>query len=175
MRTIIVYTIAYASAVGVLLAWRLSQSLAGKVRERLVASFYKWVVYSVIVPRMNGIPDVTVITAAFLAAFIIANVVGCVLSVQTRVEFSLRLAKLCVTNVVFLYIGGRSNIILDKFFRLSHQEHHLLHRWIGRVSVTEGLIHGTIAMLQSGPSFNPIDVSVSLLARSTQQIGLTLI
>jgi hypothetical protein len=59
MRTIIVYTIAYASAVGVLLAWRLSQSLAGKVRERLVASFYKWVVYSVIVPRMNGIPDDT--------------------------------------------------------------------------------------------------------------------
>jgi hypothetical protein len=162
MRALIVYTIAYASALGVLLVWRLSQSLAGKVRERLVATFSKWVVYTVIFPRMNGSSDVTVVTAIVLTAFVIANVVGCILSVQTRMELSLRLAKLCVTNIVFLYMGGRSNIILDKVFRLSHQEHHLLHRWIGRVSVTEGVIHGTMDLLQSRSSFSPMNISVSL-------------
>jgi hypothetical protein len=123
------------------------QSLAGKVRERLVTTFSKWVVYIVIFPRINGSSDVIVVTAIILTAFVIVNVVGCILSVQTRMELSLRLAKLCVTNIVFLYIGSRLNIILDKVFRLLHQEHHLLHRWIGRVLVTEGIIHGTMDLL----------------------------
>jgi hypothetical protein len=81
MRALIVYTIAYASALGVLLVWRLSQSLAGKVRERLVVTFSKWVVYTVIFPRMNGSLDVIVVTAIVLTAFVIVNVVGCILSV----------------------------------------------------------------------------------------------
>jgi hypothetical protein len=160
MEVIIVYAIAYGSAIGLLLGWRLSQFLISQARERIFLTFTKWVVYTVVARRSNGSSDITVIAASIILLLIIANVVGSALAVRTRDELSLRLAKLSVTNLVILYLGGKSNVLLDKVFRLSHTEHQLLHRWVGRITVIEGLIHATIKFLSLRSAISPVDLSV---------------
>jgi hypothetical protein len=88
------------------------------------------------------------------------RLVGSTLSVGTREELSLRQAKLSVTNLVIFYLGGRSNVLLDNALRLSHTEHQLLHRWIGRVTIIEGLVYGLLGFLQVRLAIRPIDLSV---------------
>jgi hypothetical protein len=134
MQIIVVYVITYRSAIGLLLGWRLSQYLTMQARERIFATFTKWAVYSLVTQRLNGSSDVTVIAGSIILLLFIAKVVGSALSVRTRDELSLRLARLSVTNLVTLYLGGRSNVRLDNVFRLSHTKHQLLHctgTWAG--------------------------------------------
>jgi hypothetical protein len=160
MQIIVVYVIAYGSAIGLLLGWRLSHFLTTQARERIFSTFTKWAVYTLITRRPNGSSDVTIMTGSIILLLFIANVVGSALSVQTQDEVSLRLARLSVTNLVILYLGGSSNVVLDKVFRLSLTEHQLLHRWVGRVTVVEGLTHGILEFSQLRSAIRPIDLSV---------------
>jgi hypothetical protein len=160
MQVIIVYVIAYGSAIGLLLGWRLSQYLTTQARERVFSTFTKWAVYSVVTRRLNGSSDVTIVAGFVILLLIVANVVGSAVFIRTRAELSLRLAKLSVANSAILYLGGRSNILLDKVFRLSYTKQQLMHRWIGRITVIEGLIHGIFEISQLRSAVNPIDLSV---------------
>ncbi|KAF1363095.1 hypothetical protein EJ07DRAFT_152612 [Lizonia empirigonia] len=63
--------------------------------------------------------------------------------------------------MVFLYLGGRTNVLVDKFFRLSHTEYWLLHRWLGRLAAAEGIIHGALEFERS--HFYPSAIHISLL------------
>lgn len=163
MQVILVYAIAYASAIGLLLGWRLSQYLITRARQRIFSTFTKWVVYTVITRRLSGSSDVTVMAGTIIVLLIVANCVGSALLVRTRDELSSRLAKLSITNLVILYLRGRSNILLDKVFRLSYTEHQLLHRWVGRVTVIEGLVHALLKFSQSRSAINLINLLVCYL------------
>jgi hypothetical protein len=159
MQVIIVYLIAYGSAVGLLLGWRLSQYLTTQARKRVFSTFTKWAVYSVVTRRLDGSSDITIVAGFVILLLVVANIVGSTVFIQTRTELSLRLAKLSVTNLAILYLGGRSNILLDKVFRLFHTEQQLMHRWIGRITVIEGLIHGVFEISQLRSALKPIDLS----------------
>jgi hypothetical protein len=158
-----VYTITFSSTLAVLLTWRLWRFLAKKARKRVLVYMLKWAVYTVVLPRMNGSSDVTVAMAIALALLLAANIVGCVLLVETMAELSLRLAQLFISNMVLLYFGGRSNLVLDRVFRISHTEYYLLHRWIGRISVVQALAHGTIKLVQNSDALKPVEIAASLV------------
>ena len=160
MQATLVYTVAYASAVALLLCWRLSQFLTTKVRKRIFSTFSKWVVYTVLFPRLNESSDVTVLSAVLIVLFLAGNVIASVLALHDRDELSSRLARLSSINMVFLYLGGRTNIIVDKGFRLSHTEYWLLHRWLGRTAAAQGIIHGTIEVVHSQATPAAIKLSV---------------
>jgi predicted ferric reductase len=149
MRPPLVYAFAFFSAVLLLLCWRLSQYLTTKARERIFSTFSKCFIYTLLYRRLNGSSDITVLSAILLSLLLAGNVIASVLRFSDRHDFSLRLARLSLTNMVILYFGGRTNMIVDKIFRLSHTEYHLLHRWLGRIAVVEGILHGFLELAQS--------------------------
>jgi uncharacterized membrane protein len=164
MQPTVIYAIAFASGILLLLLWRLSQFLTVKARERILSTITKWVVFTVPCPRMDGTSDVTILAAAFVVALLAGNLAASLVALQDRQDLSFRLARLSLINMVFLYLGGRTNLFVDKIFRLSHTEYWLLHRWLGRVAALEGLIHGAfeVARSQSSPSGLQISVCSNL-------------
>jgi hypothetical protein len=163
MQVILVYALAYVSAMGFLLMWRLSQFLTTQARQHIFSIFSKWILYTVVFLRMNGSSDVTVMACFLILLFITANIVGTFLGIQSQPELSLRLARMCLTNTAILFLSGRSNLLVDKVFRISITEYHLLHRWIGRITVIEGLTHGTLSILQARTTLGAVHLSVSLV------------
>jgi hypothetical protein len=163
MQVTVIYAISYASAIGLLVIWRLSQCLTVRAREHIVSFLSKWLLYTVIYPRLNGSSDVTIMAGSTVVLFIVANIVGSVIGVHSRLELSVRLSRMCVTNLLVLYLGGRSNFLVDKIFRLSTTEYHLLHRWIGRITLIEGLIHGTLCIIDTGATTKVVHLTVSSL------------
>jgi hypothetical protein len=110
------------------------------------------------------------LTGFIILLLVAANVVGSALSVRTRDELSLRQAKLSVANLVILYLGSRSNVLLDNALRLSHTEHQLLHRWIGRVTIIEGLIHGLLEFSQVRLAIRLVDLLVRYSRLKSSQL-----
>jgi hypothetical protein len=160
MLVTVIYALSYASAVVLLLLWRLSQFLTTQARERIFSAVAKWLLFSVVLPRMNGSSDVTIMAGSVIILFIVANIVACVLRVQSQLDLSMRLARMCITNLVVLSLGGRSHFLVDRIFRLSNSEYHLLHRWVGRVTVIEGLAHATLCIIKTKATTRTIDISV---------------
>jgi hypothetical protein len=165
MRATIVYGIAFASAIVFSLLWRLSQFLTVKARERIFSIITKWMVFTVPFPRIDGTSDVTILSATFIVILFAGNIVASLIAVRDHQDFSFRLARLSLTNMIFLYVGGRTNLFVDKIFRLSHTEYWLLHRWLGRVATLEGMVHGAleVARSRSFPSALRISVCSNLL------------
>ncbi|KAF2633016.1 hypothetical protein BU25DRAFT_87617 [Macroventuria anomochaeta] len=165
MQAPLVYALTYISTIVLLLCWRLSHFLTAKARERIFSTFSKWVVYTLLFSRPNGSSDVTVLSAILIIFLLSGNVIASVLAVQDQDEFSFRLARLSLINMVFLYLGGRTNILVDKIFRFSHTDYCLLHRWLGRIAAAEGIIHGTLEFMHSQST--PSALNLSLLALSS--------
>ncbi|PSN58686.1 hypothetical protein BS50DRAFT_450535, partial [Corynespora cassiicola Philippines] len=94
--------------------------------------------------------------------FLVGNILGSVIGVRGRAELSLRLARLCTMNLVVLFLGGRTNFFLDKVFQISMTEHRSVHRWVGRMSVAEGILHGILDVLQRRSNMRKEDISVSI-------------
>jgi hypothetical protein len=148
MQATLVYALAIASVVGFVFVSRLAQLLTFQARERLFSVFSKWALYTLVWRRPNGSSDMSVLAAAAGLLFLIGNVLGCVLAVRGRADLSLRLARLCAMNLVILFLGGRTSFVLDKIFRLSMTQYYTVHRWVGRISITEGILHGILNVSQ---------------------------
>ena len=164
MQATQIYAIAYGAALAVLFSWRLYQSLASRVRERVFSLASKWLVYSLIMPRWDGSTNITIIAGIAIATLYVGNVVSSVLAVPTRAEFSLRVARLCITNLVTLYLGGGSSFILDKVFQLPRSDTGALHRWVGRLTLIEGCIHGVMELSRPNPAFKTTAIHLSASA-----------
>ncbi|CAI6337037.1 unnamed protein product [Periconia digitata] len=164
MQAAILYTISFASALGFLLAWRLSQLLTTYARRRFFSLLSKWAVYTLVWPRLRGSSDISIAAAATVVFLVTGNVVGSTLAIQGRAALSLRLARLCAINSVPLFLGGRTNYILDKLFRFSAKHSYLLHRWVGRISIVQGIIHAVLSMVQSQFDLGKIELALLVVS-----------
>jgi hypothetical protein len=87
------------------------------------------------------------VTRLELATFIIfigCNVFVLAYPVPGLREASSRLAAVSAINLTPLFLGGRPSLILE----LSHipiPVYYLVHHWVGRVALTEGLAHAGLA------------------------------
>jgi hypothetical protein len=163
MHFTVIYAISFASAIGFLLAWKLSQLLTIHARAHILSLYSKWFLYTIIHPRFNGSSDITIMAGSIIILFVVANIVVCRLGVQSLSDLSARLARVCGTNLVALYFGGRSNLVAGRIFRISDTEYHLLHRWIGRITIIEGLTHGTLCVIKTKAATRVADLSVSTI------------
>lgn len=161
MQVTVIYAISYASAVCFLVAWRLSQCLTIQARQHIFSTCSKWLLYTVVHPRLTGSSDVTILAGSIIIMFIIANIVGCVIGIHNTSDLSSRLARMAVTNLAILYLGGSPNVLVDKGVRISNNEYYLLHRWIGRVTLVEGLVHGTFCLMKTKAATKGTDLAVS--------------
>lgn len=169
MHATILYAIAYAAAIGLIILWKAWHLIVLRARERLISVLSRWLFYTVILPRVRGSTDATIFSVILVILFGVGNIVGSTLAVHTKAELSMRLARLSILNMIVLFVGGRTNIAIDKVLKWSMTEYSFLHRWVGRVSVVEALIHGLLEYLDRR-SINPYEISVCCLHPRTEKV-----
>ena len=167
MQALYVYTTAYVSILGLVIGWRLYRFLTARARDRVFSVLSKWLIYTVFMARVNGSSDITIFAGFVILCMVAGNVAGAVIAVKTQADFSIRLARLCITNIVVLFFGGRTNLFADRVLKLSHNNYYLVHRWIGRICVLEGVIHGMLSALQRRKPLRAIEITVSLFAHDS--------
>ncbi|KAF2278976.1 uncharacterized protein EI97DRAFT_224567 [Westerdykella ornata] len=159
MHVTILYAIAYASTISLILLWKAWNLIVLRARERFLSVVSRWLFYTVVFPRARGSTDATIFSVALAILFAVGNIVGSTLAVQTKAELSMRLARLSILNMVVLFVGGRTNIVIDKLLKWTITEYSFLHRWIGRVSLVEALLHGLLYYLDRR-SINAYEISL---------------
>ena len=169
MEPLKIYALCLGCAVGILLLQQ-SGHAAGQYARRVSTRFvHKQLAYPVLLTRPTGSLDVTRLEGLFIVLYVAVNATCAAYDIEGRSEFSVRLSRLCVTNMVLLYLGGRTNLFLDFAFRLPARRLQLIHHWIGRVCAVEGVIHGVLALTLAPEPGNrlgvPVSGSVALLCR----------
>ncbi|KAI9853593.1 MAG: hypothetical protein M1824_001086 [Vezdaea acicularis] len=81
--------------------------------------------------------------------YIIANIFCNTVGVKSSVQFGKRAGVLAVINMTPLLLGGRTNIFVY-LVGLRYTNFANIHRWVGRVSALQGVVHGIIYLLLPG-------------------------
>ena len=152
MQTTLIYLISFASAVAALLLWKLWRLLDAPSRRIIFSFLRKKILYTLVYQRRRGSGDINVASFINLILFITGNIVACTIRLSDRNELAKRCATLFMINAIPLYLGGRTSFLVDRILRLSLSEFHLFHRWVGRMCVIQGLVHGVINATASSSS-----------------------
>lgn len=75
-----------------------------------------------------------------VSLYIIANGIAMLYNMRTLDELRLRSGVLAIINLIPLGFNAHSNILSDKL-KLSTAHYSRIHRWIGRVSIVQCLVH----------------------------------
>ena len=154
------YGISLAGMLGIILFHHLTRFLPFLYRRTWYFST-KYVAYPLVWPRMCG--STTRMQALFLLLYVVWNVIFLVIDVhQNRIvlvqsvqKYSTRLGIMASINMIPLFLGGRTSSLADGLGVPLHA-YYLVHHWVGRVVVFQGLLHA-ILVLGSGTT----DVSIA--------------
>lgn len=167
MQVSLIYALALISAIGALWSWRIFYILLSQARKRIASVIVKWTFYTLIWPRLNGSSDFSIATISCILLLFTTNGVSSILGVHGRLELSVRLAKLCIGNLIFVVFGGRASVVLDRALRLPMTEYSLMHKWIGRISLIEGMVHAILQILEHA-KLQAIELSVRQTRKTTR-------
>jgi hypothetical protein len=96
--------------------------------------------------------SVTYIDLILLGVYVFVNVFCLGFGIgsvdKRRVALIRRSSVLSSVNTVLLFLGGRTNILIDAFDIPLHS-YYLAHHWIGRMAVAQGLFHAGLAISQN--------------------------
>jgi hypothetical protein len=155
----LIYLVSLASAAGALLLWRCYRLLNARTRTIILLFIRKQLLYRLIYRRRNSSDDVNVLSLFNICLLVAANITACALKIRDRGELARRCGRLFLVNMVPLFLGGRRSLLADQILRIHSSEQSLLHRWMGRVCVLQGLVHATISTLAASPTAPQITVS----------------
>jgi hypothetical protein len=158
----LIYLISLASAAGALLLWRVYRLLDARTRTKVLLFIRKQLLYQLVYRRRNGSDDVSVLSLFNICLLVGANITACALKIQDRGELARRCGRLFLVNMIPLFLGGKRSLLADQILRIHSSEQSLLHRWMGRVCVLQGVIHATISTLAASPTAPQITVSVTI-------------
>jgi hypothetical protein len=155
----LIYIISIASAVGILLFWRGYRLVDSNVRRSILLYARKRLLYTVIFRRRASSNNINLLSLFSICLTLAANIVACALKVGSRKELAKRCGDLFLVNLVPLMLGGQRSILSNHMFRLQSSEQSLLHCWMGRICVLQGLAHSVINVLSASPTTLQIIVS----------------
>ncbi|KAF2257699.1 hypothetical protein CC78DRAFT_622409 [Lojkania enalia] len=158
-----IFFLSLASVAASLGLWKLGQRLDASTRRKVTAFFRKRLIYTTIFRRLKGSYEINVLTLSSVMLAITVNILGCTLKVSDRHDIAKRCATLFLINAVPLYLGGRTNIFVDRILRLSLSKYALIHHWLGRICVVQGFVHGIIKISSTSISTTEI-LLISLLS-----------
>lgn len=161
MQVSLVYLIAFCAAVACALLFSLYQVLDPSTRRFVFAWLRKKIVYRLIYRRRKGTSSFTMLSVLGLSALVGVNVTACVLEVSDTHALAVRCAKLVLVNALPLFLGGRTSLFADRVLRLPLNHYQFLHRWVGRICVIQGVIHGLINVRLFYPRISVIEGVVS--------------
>lgn len=112
--------------------------------RRLVYILTRFLQYPLLIQRRYW----TVITrfnALFIFLYLASNCIALGISIKDAREFEQRAALVAVINLTVLFLGGRTNPCAD-LLGISLQSYYLVHHWIGRIALAEGLLHAIVVI-----------------------------
>ena len=147
-----IYLISFLSAIGCVTLFKLSQLIDPPTRRSLLSFLRKKLIYTLVLQRRTGTSGVNILAFLSILLFLTGNIVVCTYRVDNQNELAKRCGLLFLVNAIPLYLGGRTNLLMDQIFRVPLSDYYLFHRWVGRICVIEGLIHGLVSVRASKPS-----------------------
>ena len=155
----------YAITLGVLgfcvLAWRLGVVFGSTIRDTCSLHVRKHLSYPLLTTRWQGTTNFTRLDGLILSIYLTLNVVCTVYRIHSTEQLNQRSKTLFMINLVPLYVGGRTNFIADKVFKLRRTHLEIVHRWVGRVCAVQGYIHSVIALGLEAPKPSKCGIPVS--------------
>jgi hypothetical protein len=152
MNILLIYSISLASAAGLLVLWHVYRLLNVPTRRRILLYSRKKLMYTLIYRRTTGSDNVNALSLLNICLLIAANITACALGITSRAELARRCGSLFLVNMIPLFLGGRRSILADRALHLQSSEQSLLHRWMGRVCVIQGLLHGIVSATLNSPT-----------------------
>jgi hypothetical protein len=169
------YAVSIGALVALFIALCIVLFLASILRIYGTFYFLKHVFYPQFPRFLPGRQQATRFDFLILLAFVGGNILSMSLFVRTKADFIGRSAMISTINLIPLALGAQMNIVASRCgIKLSTYSR--AHRWLGRVTIIEGLIHAVVAVSSQKPNLHTLqDISgliVSVFA-STRKISLT--
>lgn len=164
MESVIVYYISICIFLSICIVWRLCQIVGRSLYLKCVSGMRKILRYYIVIPRCRGSSDISVEAFIILWLYILANIIACTFQISDIDEINRRCVKLFLFNFVLLFLFGSRGPITNKLLNIDITSVGLIHRWIGRICIVEGVTH-TICklLLEEKPSAFTISVSHKII------------
>jgi hypothetical protein len=162
MDTPLIYLTSLAAAFGILLLWKVYRIVPIRIRRASMLYARKKLFYTMIYRRRSSSDNINVLSLCNICLLVAGNITACALKISDRKELAKRCGSLFLVNLVPLMLGGQRSILTNYISHLHSSEQSLLHRWMGRVCVVQGLIHAVINAMSSVPTQIQILVGVKL-------------
>jgi hypothetical protein len=162
MQVVSIYLLSFVSAAAALALWKAVQLVNAPTRRIIIGFVRRKLFYTLVLRRRSSTSEISVFAFINISLLAAANIVACTLGLTNRAALAKRCGTLFLINAVPLFLGGRTSLLVDQIFRLPLSDYHLFHRWIGRICILEGLIHGVINATRLSASLSAIEILVRL-------------
>ncbi|KAF2680662.1 hypothetical protein K458DRAFT_445146 [Lentithecium fluviatile CBS 122367] len=152
MGPLSIYLICLVSVLGAFILYSIWRLIDSTTRRFIFSFLRKNLLYTMVVRRRTGSSDMTVYGLLSIVLLIASNITACSLWIADRADLAKRCGTLFMINVVPLYLGGRTNFFVDRVLQLPLDQYSFLHRWMGRICVIQGLVHGIMNAATSSSS-----------------------
>lgn len=161
MDPVLLYASCIGSALCLLILFQIGSDLGRKFKYIYVNYVRNLLVFPLLFTRGAGSSNVTYFDFATLALYLLTNVAFLSVYTSTHDQLSTRSSVIFMINITLLYLGGRTNILLDKVLHIEKTQYDLMHRWVGRVTILEGVLHGVLRLRSSTAMSVPLATAVS--------------
>ncbi|KAJ9130127.1 hypothetical protein NKR23_g12343 [Pleurostoma richardsiae] len=155
MDVIGLYSILLGGLLALYPARLLTSRLLRCVWPHLRAPFARFLLYRLLTPQWPSI-GVTWLELLVFLSFLAANaypLVMCAVRGGSLGVLGNTAAMMAVMNATPLFLGGRTNPLVDRI-GIARHTYYLAHHWIGRVVVVEGLLHAGLALTDRAAAFS---------------------
>ncbi|KAM5353128.1 hypothetical protein ACJZ2D_016987 [Fusarium nematophilum] len=138
--------------------------------SRYVAVAFERFIWYPLVLRGGYWASVTRFELLLFFAFLACNIFALVFRVSGVRDLEQRAAVICAINMTPLFLSGKPNPLID-LIGVPLPVYHLVHHWVGRVAILEGLLHAALTIGRSGSS--QLQVSGCIVAISMLTMLIT--
>lgn len=149
MEPIIIYAVCIVVALSLLTVLRVVKIIRTFIQRFYVFMIKKRLCYPLLFKRPNGTTDVSRLDGLVLIVYTASSAIFMSLQSHNWADVSRKASYLAVVNLALLFFGGRTSLIVDRVLSISRARYELMHRWIGRICVVQGVLHGILNLFSN--------------------------
>jgi hypothetical protein len=157
---ILLFSISIGVVLGIFALWKILCLLDTYTLHFFLPWFKKYLLYSLILPRQRGSSGLNLLSLILVLVYFGSNIFTLVFKARSEQGIAVRAADISLINLFSLYSGYRINLLFD-LLRLEIQYFQIIHRWIGRICILFGLIHGIMQIFIFHHKLNILEILVS--------------
>ena len=162
------YAVALGAIAALVLGFYLMQSVYKLVHTYATILFLKHLLYPQIHRRLRGSGRTSRFDVMLIMAFLIANMLLISIGVRSKAHIIQRTGLLSIINLIPLALGGRINLVAN-WCGITLGDYSRVHRWLGRVAITEGLVHSVVAAIFGPPHISRFSRGFGIAVSSTSK------